>query len=104
MTFEEDCGAILENPKKLGDLDSFTIPISIMNILVGRTFLDLGSSINLMTLSLLNKIGKVAMKSTHMMIQLSDCSIKLPLGIVDNMLVQVRRFTILVDFAIIDII
>ena len=103
VTFEEDCGAILENPKKLGDLDSFTIPISIMNILVGRTFLDLGSSINLMTLSLLNKIGKVAMKSTHMMIQLSDCSIKLPLGIVDNMLVQVRRFTILVDFAIIDI-
>ena len=47
MTLEEDCGAKLENPKKLGDHSSFTIPISIGNLSVGRAFLDLGSSINL---------------------------------------------------------
>ena len=75
VTFEEDCGAILENPKKLGDPDSFTIPISIGNLSVGRTFLDLRSSINLMPLSLLNKIIKVATKPTRMMIQLADPSI-----------------------------
>ena len=61
MTLEEDCGAKLENPKKLGDPGSFTIPISIGNLSVGREFPDLGSSINLISLSLLNKIGKVAM-------------------------------------------
>jgi len=68
VTLEDDCSAILENPKKLGDPDSFTIPISIGNLSVGRTFLDLRSSINIMPLSLLKKIGKVAMKSTHLTI------------------------------------
>ena len=29
VTLEEDCSAILENPKKLGDPDSFTILILI---------------------------------------------------------------------------
>ena len=56
VTIEEDCSAILENHKKLGALGNFTIPISIGNLTVGRAFLDLGSSINLMSLSLLNKI------------------------------------------------
>ena len=61
MTFEEDCSVILENPKKLGYPNSYTTPISIGSLSVGREFPDLGSSINLISLSLLNKIGKVAM-------------------------------------------
>jgi len=61
MTFEEDCSVILENPKKLGYPNSYTTPISIGSLSVGRAFPDLGSSINLISLSLLNKIGKVAM-------------------------------------------
>ena len=84
VTLEEDYNAILENPK-LGGPSSFTIPISIGNLSIGRTFLDLRSSINLMPLSLLNKIGKVAMRPTCMTIQLGDHSIKFPLGIVENM-------------------
>ena len=56
-----------------------------------------------MPLSLLNKIGKAAMKPTPMTIQLADRSIKFPLGIVENMHVLVGRFTILVDFVIMDI-
>jgi len=87
VTLERDCNAILENPKKLGDPISFTIPISIGNLSVGRAFLDLGSSIDLMPLSLLKKIGKVAMKPTHITIQLADHSIKFPLGIMENVLV-----------------
>jgi len=43
------------------------------------------------------------MKPTHMMIQLANHSIKFPFGIVENMLVRVGRFTILVDFVIVDI-
>ena len=87
VTLEEDCSAILENPKKLGDPGSFTIPISIGNLSLGRVFLNLGSRINQMPLSLLNKIGKVAMKPTRMMIQLADRSTKFPLGILESMLV-----------------
>ena len=43
------------------------------------------------------------MKPTPMTIQLADRSIKFPLGIVENMHVLVGRFTILVDFVIMDI-
>ena len=103
FTVEKDCSTILQNSTKLGDPGSFTIPISIGNLLVGRSLLDLGSSVNLMPLSLLNKIGKVAMKPTRMMIQLADRSIKFPPGIVENMPVRVRRFTIPMDFVIMDI-
>ena len=103
MTLEEDYSAIKENPKKLGDPSSFTIPISIGNLSVGRVFIDLGSNINLMPLSLLNKIGKIEMKPTHMMIQLANHSINFPLGIVENIPVRVGRFTIPVDFVIMDI-
>ena len=103
VTLEKDCNAILENPKKLGDPSSFTIPISIRNLSIGRAFLDLGSTINLMPLSLLNKIGEVAMKPTHMTIQQRDWSIKFPLVIVENVPVQLGRFTIPVDFVIMDI-
>ena len=92
VTLEEDCSAILENPKKLGDLGNFTIPISIGNLSIKRAFLDLGSSLNLISLSLLNKIEKVAMKPTSMMIQLTECSIKFPLGILENMPIRVGRF------------
>jgi len=43
------------------------------------------------------------MKPTRMMIQLADCSIKFPLGIVENMHVRVGRFTIPMDYVIMDI-
>ena len=56
-----------------------------------------------MPLSFLNKIGKVVMKPTRMKIQLADHSIKFPFGIVENMLVRVGRFTISIDFVIMDI-
>jgi len=65
VTLEEDCNAILENPKKLGDPSSFTIPIPIGNLSIGRTFLDLGSSINLMTLSLLKNWKSSDETNTH---------------------------------------
>ena len=103
VTLKEDCSAILEKPKKLGDPSSFTIPISIGNLSIGISFLDLGYSINLIPLSLLNKIRKVARKPTCLMIQLAECSINFPLGIVKNIPVRVGRFTIQVDFVIMDI-
>jgi hypothetical protein len=38
-------------PQKKKDPDSFTIPISIENMHVGKAFCDLGASINLMPLT-----------------------------------------------------
>jgi hypothetical protein len=55
----EECSAIIQRklPLKLKDPSSFTIPCVIGNIEVGRALCDLGASINLMPLSILQKVG-----------------------------------------------
>jgi len=54
------CSAIIQRtlPKKFSDLSSFTLPVAIGDLIVGKTLLDLGASINLMPLSMLKKIGQ----------------------------------------------
>jgi len=61
VELEVGCSAIIQKslPQKSRDLGSFTWPITIENLTAGKTLLDLGASINLMPLSMLNKIGYV---------------------------------------------
>jgi len=47
---------------KLQDTSSFTIPIIIGKLKVGRALLDLGASLNLMPISLSAKIGDLELK------------------------------------------
>jgi len=41
------------------------LPVTIGNLIVGRALLDLGANINLMPLSMLNKIGDVEVIPTR---------------------------------------
>lgn len=68
VTQEVGCSLILQKtmPKKMGDPGSFMIPIIIGNQLIGKAFLDLGASINLIPLFILEKIGNVEVKETRM--------------------------------------
>nr|KYP40384.1 hypothetical protein KK1_038276 [Cajanus cajan] len=70
--------------------------------LEARALLDLGASINLMPLSMLDRVGQVVVKSTRMTLQLVDRSIKYPYGVIENMLVKVDKFTFPADFVILD--
>lgn len=105
VTLEARCSAIIKKTllSKLGDPRSFTIPITIKNLSVGSEFLDLGASINLMTLSMMERIGNMEVKETRLTIQLADHSIKIPHGVVENMLVDVGKFTLSTNFVIMDI-
>ncbi|KAJ9545002.1 hypothetical protein OSB04_024709 [Centaurea solstitialis] len=77
ITFlNEECSAILSDTPKKGDRRSVTIPC----------YFGLGD-----------------LKRTRMTIQLADRSIKYPVGIADNVLVQVDKFVLPVDFVILDI-
>jgi len=49
-------------PKKFRDPGSFTIFVSIGNLFVYNALLDLGSSVNLMPLSMLRQIGSLKVK------------------------------------------
>jgi len=99
------CSAIIQKaiPHKSCDPGSFTLPITVGNLYVGKALLDLGASINLIPLSLLKRIGEVDIRPTRMTLQLVDRSIKHPYRVVEDLLVKVDKFLFPVDFVVMDI-
>ena len=71
IQLEAGCSAILQKtlPLKSQDPGSFTIPVDIGSISVGKALMDLGASINLMPLSMIKRIGDVEVKPTRMTLQ-----------------------------------
>ncbi|GJT37238.1 reverse transcriptase domain-containing protein [Tanacetum coccineum] len=63
---------------------------------------DLGASINLMAYSLYAKLSLETLKPTKMSVRLADRSFQYPIGIAENMLVEVGKFTFPVDFVILE--
>jgi len=105
VELEAGCSAIIQKsiPQKSRDLGSFTLPISVGNLYIGKALLDLGASINLIPLSMLGKIGEIDVRPTRMTLQLADRSIKHPYGVVEDLLVKVDKFLFPVDFVVMDI-
>ncbi|BAT89193.1 hypothetical protein VIGAN_06007800 [Vigna angularis var. angularis] len=98
------CSAIIQKllPPKFKDPGSFTIPCTIGKLAVGKALIDLGASINLMPLSMFEKIGDLEMKSTRMTLQLADRSIKYPYGVVEDVLIKVDKLIFPADFVIME--
>ncbi|GKA84243.1 reverse transcriptase domain-containing protein [Tanacetum coccineum] len=63
---------------------------------------DLGASINLMPYSLYTKLYLETLKPTKMSVRLADRLFQHPIGIAENMLVEVGKFTFPVDFVILE--
>ncbi|GJT66011.1 reverse transcriptase domain-containing protein [Tanacetum coccineum] len=63
---------------------------------------DLGASINLMPYSLYAKLCLETLKPTKMSVRLADKSFQYPVGIAENMLVEVGKFTFPADFIILE--
>ncbi|XP_037491619.1 uncharacterized protein LOC105629545 [Jatropha curcas] len=77
-------------PTELKDPGSFIIPCKLGKVDFPRCLCDLGTSINLMPLSLFKKLGlEDEVKRTNMVLQLADQTIKRPYGIIEDVLVTV---------------
>ena len=64
---EENCSVVIQKlPPKFKYLGSVTIPCSIGNVSVGKALIDLGASINLMSLSMYRIIGNLKIEPTRM--------------------------------------
>nr|XP_009592515.1 uncharacterized protein LOC104089352 [Nicotiana tomentosiformis] len=76
VALTEECTSRIQHklPQKLKDPGSFTIPVRIGEIDVGRALCDLGASINLMSLSVFKQLGLGAPRPTTVMLQLADRS------------------------------
>ncbi|RVW81639.1 Retrovirus-related Pol polyprotein from transposon 17.6 [Vitis vinifera] len=63
---------------------------------------DLGASVNLLPYSIYKQLGLGELKATTITLSLADRSIKVPRGIVEDVLVQVEKFYYPVDFVVLD--
>ncbi|KAI3759834.1 hypothetical protein L6452_07929 [Arctium lappa] len=104
VALTKECSAILtcKIPPKLKDPGSFTIPCSIGGQEVGLALCDLGASINLMSLSVFEKLGIGEVRPTTVTLQLADRSLACPKGKIEDILVKVDKFIFPADFLVLD--
>src|ERR1044072_2555196 len=100
----EECSAILQQklPIKMKDPGSFTLPVEFEGQEEVRALIDLGASVNLMPLSMFERLKIGELKSTMMNLQLADRSIIFPWGVVEDVLVKVGKLEFPTDFVIVD--
>ncbi|KAL6333497.1 hypothetical protein AAG906_028682 [Vitis piasezkii] len=100
----EQVSAIIENKAmvKYKDPGCPTISIQIGDSFVERALLDLGASVNLLPYSIYKQLGLGELKATTITLSLADRSIKVPRGVVEDVLVQVEKFYYPVDFVVLD--
>ena len=80
-----------------------TISVNIGGTCVEKALLDLGASVNLLPYSVYKQLGLGELKPTSITLSLADRSIKIPKGIVEDVLIQVDKFYYPVDFVVLDI-
>ncbi|GJW49436.1 reverse transcriptase domain-containing protein [Tanacetum coccineum] len=100
----EHCSAVILNklPEKLGDPGKFLIPCDFPGMEECLALADLGTSINLMPLSVWKKPSLPELTPTCMTLELADRSITKPIGIADDVYLKVGKFKFLVDFVVVD--
>ena len=100
----EQVSAIIQsrNPIKYKDPGSPTISVNIGGTSIDKALLDLGASVNLLPYSVYKQIGLGELKPTNITLSLADRSVKIPKGIVEDVLVKVDKFYYPVDFVVLD--
>ena len=100
----EQVSAIIQSktPMKYKDPESPTISVNIGGTCIDKALLDLGASVNLLPYSVYKKLGLGELKPTNITLSLADRSIKIPKGIVEDVLVKVDKFYYPVDFVVLD--
>ena len=89
-------------PPKYKDPGSPIISIVVGNSKLGHALVDLGASVNLLPYSVYVELGLGELEATNITLQLADCSVKVPRGIVKDVLVQIDKFYFPVDFVVLD--
>nr|GEU42020.1 reverse transcriptase domain-containing protein [Tanacetum cinerariifolium] len=100
----EHCSAVLLKtlPENLGDPDKFLIPCDFPGMDECLALADLGVSINLMPLSVWNKLSLPELSPTCMTLELADRLISRPIGVAKDVYVKVGTFYFPAEFVVID--
>nr|GEY83888.1 hypothetical protein [Tanacetum cinerariifolium] len=89
----EHCSMVLLKilPEKLGDPDKFLIPCDFPGMAEYLALTDLGAIINLMPLSVWNKLSLLELSPTCMTLELADRSISHLVGVAEDVFVKVGK-------------
>ena len=100
----EQVSAIIQcmSPVKYKDPGCPTISVSIGGTCVEKALLNLGASVNLLPYSVYKQLGLGELKPTSITLSLADRSVKIPRGMIEDVLVQVDKFYYPVDFVVLD--
>lgn len=100
----EHVSSIIQNktPPKFRDPGCPTITCMIDDHTVNKALLDLGASVNLLPYSVYVQLGIGELKPTPITMQLADRSVKIPRGVVEDVLIKVDKFYFPVDFIVLD--
>nr|GEU44210.1 reverse transcriptase domain-containing protein [Tanacetum cinerariifolium] len=89
-------------PEKLGEPGKFLIPCDFPRMDKCLALANFGASINLMPLSIRNKLSLPKLFLTCITLELTDRSISRPVRVAEDVFVKVGKFHFLADFVVID--
>ncbi|GJT82029.1 reverse transcriptase domain-containing protein [Tanacetum coccineum] len=100
----ENCLAVLlkKLPEKLRDTGRFLIPCEFQELESCMALADLGASINLMHLSVWEKLILLELTPTRMTLELATRTVAYPAGIDKDVLVKVGKFIFPTDFVVVN--
>nr|GFA13824.1 reverse transcriptase domain-containing protein [Tanacetum cinerariifolium] len=103
-TMNEHCSVVILNklPRKLGDPRKFLIPCEFSGMDECLALADLGASINLMPLSVLEGLSLPELTPTCMTLELTDRSVSKPISIAKDVSFKVGFFHFPTDFVVVD--
>ncbi|XP_057740295.1 uncharacterized protein LOC130957454 [Arachis stenosperma] len=102
--FTQECSVLVQKklPQKRPDLESFLIPCTIGTITFEKALCNIGSSINLMPLSVMRRLGILEVQDANISLEMVDKTLKRAYGMVEDVLVKVENLYIPADFIILD--
>ncbi|GJS00039.1 reverse transcriptase domain-containing protein [Tanacetum coccineum] len=100
----ENCSAVILKtfPEKLRDPGRFLIPCDFTELDECLFLADLGASINLMPLSVWEKLNLPDLTKTRMILEIADRTISTPTGIAEDVFIKVGTFLFPADFVVVD--
>ncbi|GJU32246.1 reverse transcriptase domain-containing protein [Tanacetum coccineum] len=103
-TVNENCSAVIlkKLPEKLGDPGRFLILCDFSELVDCKALADLGASINLMPLSVWEKLSLPSLTSTQIILELEDRTISTPSDIAEDVYVKVGKFHFPANFVVVN--
>ena len=105
MSLTATCSAVIQKtlPEKMQDPGSFTIRCKIWDADMGKALCHFGASINLMPLSVAQRLSLGELTPIAITLQMADRTLAHPKGMLEDVLIKVGKYVFPMDFVVINI-